>query len=284
MPELSESLLETALKEAKRVLREAGIASWALDSDLLMCYLLSIGREQLITRAKYLLSPVEVERFRTTVEKRRNLMPVSYITNHAEFMGLDFYVDENVLIPRPDTETLVEAAISYINESGARTVLDMCTGSGAIGVSIARCCPNVNVTAADISPEALKIAAANAESNRVSVSCIESNMFEKITGAFDVIVSNPPYISGDEMSALPDNVSKYEPHTALYGGEDGLAFYRILAKGGKYLSPKGKIFAEIGAGQKSSVTDIFIKKSFYLHSALKDLAGLDRTLIFGKNR
>jgi len=265
------------------MLREAGISSWAIDGDILMAHALGWRKESLITRNKHTLSDRERALFDTLIEKRLALMPVAYILNHVEFMGLDFFVDENVLIPRPDTEILVEAAIDHINKNGATAILDMCTGSGAIAISIARFCPNVKVAAADISPAALEVARTNSEKNDVQIDFVESDMFENIDTTFDIIVSNPPYISAREMTELADNVSKYEPHMALYGGEDGLSFYRRLAKAGEYLQDDGVIIIEIGAYQKDAIVDIFIKEGFCLFSAFKDLAGLDRTLIFGKN-
>ncbi|MCL2565259.1 MAG: peptide chain release factor N(5)-glutamine methyltransferase [Defluviitaleaceae bacterium] len=281
---MSNRILENVLKEGKRLLREAGIISWALDADIIMAYVLKISREQLITKNKYTLSIDEFELFHKIIEKRRNFMPIAYIINHVEFMGLDFYIDENVLIPRPDTETLVEAAIKSIMENNVETVLDICTGSGAIGISIAHHCPQIKVTLADISRKALDIARINSEKNSICIDCIESDMFENIEKKFDLIVSNPPYISKNEMAELPENVANYEPHMALYGGEDGLLFYRVLAKSAKnYLTPAGKIFVEIGSTQKNDVIGIFGKENFIPYSSLKDLAGLDRTLIFGKN-
>ena len=276
-------VLEDVLRDAKKILRDAGISSWALDADILICHVLKITREQLIIRNKSVLSDDELELFQKNIEKRRKLMPVAYITNYVEFMGLDFYVDENILIPRPDTEILVEASIKYINENNVKTVLDICSGSGAIGISIARYCPHVKVTALDISRKALDIARINSKRNNVCIDYIESDMFKNVKKTFDIIVSNPPYISQIEMDELPKNVADYEPHMALYGGKDGLSFYKILAESGNYLNSYGKIFIEIGANQKNDIIDIFKKENFILHSALKDLAGLDRTLIFGKN-
>jgi len=275
--------LENTLRRAKDMLREAGISSWALDADILMTYVLKLRREQLITNNKYLLSCGEEKLFWSFVEKRLNSMPVSYITNTVEFMGLNFYINENVLIPRPDTETLVEAAIAYINKSGSKSVLDMCSGSGAMAVSISHYCPDVKVAAADICSKALTVAKKNAESNKAFIDFIKSDMFENVERTFDVIVSNPPYISRKEMAELHKNVADYEPRLALYGGEDGLDFYKVLSKAGKYLNSEGKIFLEIGSTQKNDITEIFASENFYPVSALKDLAGLDRTLIFGKN-
>jgi len=275
--------LEDALRNGKKTLREMGIDSWAIDGNVLMAHALGVRKESLITENRRVLSTEEQEQFNSYIEKRKKLMPVAYITNHAEFMSLDFYVDENVLIPRPDTEILVEAAIEHINKSGAKTVLDMCTGSGAIAVSLAHYCSQVEVTAVDISPSALDVAQKNADKNGVRVNFIQSDMFESTEGKFDIIVSNPPYISGQEMTELSDNVSKYEPHLALFGGYDGLEFYRCLAKAREFMLEKGVIIIEIGAYQKHDIVEIFRESGFCLQLALKDLGGLDRTLIFGEN-
>ena len=275
--------LEDALRDGKKALREAGIDSWSIDGDVLMSHALRMRKESLITENRRVLSTAELEQFSTHIEKRRKLMPVAYIISHIEFMSLDFFVDESVLIPRPDTEILVEAAIEHINKSGAKTVLDMCTGSGSIAISVAHYCPQIKVSAADISQAALKVAKKNADKNGVRIKFTLSDMFESIEGNFDIILSNPPYISGQEMTELPDNVSKYEPHLALFGGDDGLEFYRRLAKSGEYLCEEGVIITEIGAYQKYAIVEIFRKAGFYLRSAFKDLSGLDRTLIFGKN-
>ena len=275
--------LENALRNGKKILREAGITSWAIDGDILMAHTLRMRKESLITENRYSLSAQELELFNSRIEKRQKLMPVAYIINHVEFMSLDFFVNESVLIPRPDTEILVEAAIEHINKSGAKTVLDMCTGSGAIAISIAHYCPQVAVMAVDISRAALDVAKKNADKNGVRINFIVSDMFENIEDKFDIIISNPPYISRQEMTELADNVSKYEPYLALFGGDDGLEFYRSLSKANKYLREESVIIIEIGAYQKNDIVDIFRKEGFYLYSALKDLVGLDRTLIFGKN-
>lgn len=278
------NILENALKDGKQILKTAGISSWALDADVLMAHATKMRREELITNNRYNLPFEELEAFQSFIERRRKLSPIAYITNHIEFMGLDFFVNENVLIPRPDTEILVEAVIKHINESGTEVVLDMCTGSGAIAISIAHYCPKVKVTAVDISQEALEIARLNSEKNNVRIDFIESDMFESVKSSFDIIVSNPPYVSKSEMSLLEANVYDYEPHMALCGGQDGLSYYKILAKARTYLCPEAIMCVEIGAYQKDDVIDIFKEEDFHLKSSLKDLAGLDRVLIFSENR
>jgi len=284
---VAENYLGEILKNAKQRLFRVGISTWALDAEIILAYILDLRKEQLITHDNYVLSPKQLEDFEAAVEKRLNFMPVQYIIKKAEFMGLDFYVDSHVLIPRADTEMLVEAAMDYMKASEAQTLLDICTGSGAIAISLAKYCPGlVKITASDISAKALAVAHVNAVDNGVAekIEFEESNLLENITGLFDIIVSNPPYIREADIKELSANVAAYEPFIALSGGEDGLFFYRKLAEEcGFYLNQNGRIFLEIGYDQAESVTEIFFDQGFCRISLIKDLAGLDRTLIFGKN-
>lgn len=206
--------------------------------------------------------------------------PLQYITHHQEFMNLDFYVDENVLIPQPDTEVLVLQTINIIKqyESGNIKVLDLCTGSGAIAVSIAKVFKNqaVQVYASDISDKALEVAKKNSKKNDVHINFINSNMFENIDEKFDIIVSNPPYIETETIKKLSKDVQQ-EPHIALDGGFDGLEFYKIIASEyEKYLNDNGTLLLEIGYNQKQSVTELFINRNV---ECIKDLAQNDRVII-----
>jgi len=275
--------IQDLIQSGASILKDIGIESFVLDCQLLLAHALGADKQYIILNPNEDVCSEDYAKFQKLIERRANREPLQYIIQKCEFFGMDFYVDENVLVPRPDTEILVEASIKYINENNVKTVLDICSGSGAIGISIARYCPHVKVTALDISRKALDIARINSKRNNVCIDYIESDMFKNVKKTFDIIVSNPPYISQIEMDELPKNVADYEPHMALYGGKDGLSFYKILAESGNYLNSYGKIFIEIGANQKNDIIDIFKKENFILHSALKDLAGLDRTLIFGKN-
>lgn len=206
--------------------------------------------------------------------------PLQYITHHQEFMNLDFYVDENVLIPQPDTEVLVLQTINIIKqyESGNIKVLDLCTGSGAIAVSIAKVFKNqaVQVYASDISDKALEVAKKNSKKNDVHINFINSNMFESIKEKFDIIVSNPPYIETKVINKLSKDVQS-EPYIALDGGEDGLKYYKIIASEyEKYLNDNGTLLLEIGYNQKQSVTELFINRNV---ECIKDLAQNDRVII-----
>ena len=206
-------------------------------------------------------------------------IPVQYITKHQEFYGLDFYVDGNVLIPQPDTEILVEEVIAFAKQfTNEPKIVDMCTGSGAIAIAISK---NIDVEmwASDISKPALEIAKKNALNNKVDIKFIQSDMFEKIKGKFDIIVSNPPYIETQEIEALSREV-KNEPLIALDGGNDGLDFYRILAQNAKkYLNKNGVLAVEIGYNQGEVVNNLFKSCGLVEVYTKKDFAGNDRMVV-----
>lgn len=231
----------------------------------------------------------KINEFKSGLEKLKNNTPIQYITNHQEFMKLDFYVDENVLIPQPDTEILVEEVLKYVEhidktKSSKIKILDLCTGSGAIAVSLAKYIDNCEITATDISNKAIQIAKLNAEKNLVhtKINFIESNMFENIPETqYDIIVSNPPYIETDTINTLSQEVQK-EPHLALDGGYDGLKFYKIIVNSSyNYLSENGKVFLEIGFNQKDKLYDIINNSEHFKNPiCIKDLEQNDRVIIF----
>ena len=209
--------------------------------------------------------------------------PIEHITHQKEFMKLNFYVDENVLIPRQDTEVLVEEVIKIAKKIRAKKILDLCTGSGAIAVSLAKYLENVQLTALDISGKALDIAIANAKNNHVQdkITFIESNLFQDLRQEkYDIIVSNPPYIKRKDMETLDREVKK-EPKLALDGGEDGLDFYRDISnKAYEYLKYGGYICLEIGYDQKEEVMQIIKDKKQYKGTyCKKDLYNHDRVIV-----
>lgn len=209
--------------------------------------------------------------------------PLQYITGVQEFMKFNFIVNKDVLIPQPDTEILVEEVIKIANKMENPIILDLCTGSGAIAVSLAKNIPNAKIIATDISKKALEIAKYNAKLNGVlnSIDFIESNLFNKIKNIkFDVIVSNPPYIATNEIQKLPKDV-RQEPVIALDGGKDGLDFYRkIYDKGNEFLNRQGYICVEIGFNQRESVKRIIEKKQRYVETyCVKDLCENDRVIV-----
>jgi len=218
--------------------------------------------------------------FKKDIECLKAGIPIQYITHHQEFMGLDFYVDSNVLIPQPDTEILVEEVINLSKKN--TKVLDLCTGSGAIGISIAKSIENAEVTMSDISDKALEIVKKNASSNEVIDKCnfVLSDMFENIQDKYDVIVSNPPYIKTEVIKTLDKEVQN-EPNLALDGGEDGLIFYKIIAENAyKYLNEEGILALEIGYDQKDEVVRLLQETEKYTDIyCKKDLSGNDRIVV-----
>lgn len=208
--------------------------------------------------------------------------PLQYITHQQSFWGLDFYVDENVLIPQPDTEIAVERALKILRLRHNQRVLDLCTGSGAIAISVA-VNSNAKVWASDVSEKALEIAKKNAIDNNADVNFILSNMFENINGQFDIIISNPPYIETNTIPTLDLEVQN-EPHLALDGGSDGLDFYRTIANHAPdYLNEDGILILEIGYNQKEAVEDL-LKANFINIETYKDYANNDRVIVAQKSR
>lgn len=205
--------------------------------------------------------------------------PLEYLINRSFFMGLDFYVNKNVLIPRNETEELVELILTHIETTGAKTILDMCCGSGCILISLLAFSIDTEGIGSDISKDAIFISKKNAKQNGVNFRSkfLESNLFECIDRKFDVIVSNPPYISTSQMKELEPSVAYYEPHLALHGGETGLDFYEeIVAQAKNYLNENGSIFFEIGYNQGMKVHDILAKHGYKDIKIQKDYADKDR--------
>ena len=226
---------------------------------------------------------IEAE-FLNCVERLKQGEPVQYIIGKTEFYGLEFNVNSNVLIPQPDTEILVEEVIDIYNKNYSNyneniTILDLCTGSGAIAISLKKNLNNVEVFASDISTKALEIAKKNANKNNTEITFIESDLFENINTKFDIIVSNPPYIERDVLKTLSEEV-KHEPVLALDGGEDGLEFYRKIAKDAKsYLKENGILAIEIGFDQKDSVIKLLEQEGYKDIYSKKDYSGNDRIVV-----
>ena len=251
-------------------------------SKMLLKHLLNVSDSYLIINSDKELEVSVEKKFKENIELLKNGIPLQYITNTQEFMGLSFYVDSNVLIPQPDTEILVEEVLDILKkDSKKNNVLDLCTGSGAIGVSIAKH-SECNVMVSDISKNALEIANKNATTNEVIDKCnfILSDMFENIDEKFDIIVSNPPYIKTQVINTLDKEVQN-EPHLALDGGEDGLNFYRLIAENAyKHLNENGILALEIGYDQKEEVIYLLEKEGQYTDIyCKKDLGNNDRIIV-----
>lgn len=277
------------IKEIRKIAIENLIKSNIEDSNtkisILLQYLLSMSKTEIMLHENMELDETQKEEIFKRVEEIIAGKPIQYITHHQEFMGLDFYVDENVLIPQPDTEILVEETIHMINRKNENIrILDLCTGSGAIAISIenyARDRNIIKIYASDISAEALEIARKNAILNNeeTNIRFIKSNMFENINDKFDIIVSNPPYIETQTIANLSKEVQN-EPHIALDGGADGLDFYRIIAKEAKkHLNRNGWILLEIGYNQKESVSNLLQEEKYENITCIKDLNGNDRVIM-----
>ena len=249
-------------------------------SKMLLKHLLNVTDSHILIHSDEEMREDIVNKFKRNIELLNSGVPLQYITNKQEFMGLNFYVDSNVLIPQPDTEILVEEVINVCKENAK--VLDLCTGSGAIGISIAKNIENSEVTLSDISKKALEIAKKNAISNEVTDKCkfVLSDMFENIQDKFDVIASNPPYIKTKVINTLDKEVQN-EPHLALDGGEDGLYFYKVIAENAyKYLNKNGILALEIGYDQKEEVINLLELEGKYTDIyCKKDLAGNDRIIV-----
>lgn len=248
------------------------------DADFIIAEVLCVKRTELVLIDE--INDTQIEEIQRCANLRLNNVPVDKIFNKAFFFGLEFKVDENVLTPRPESELIVETALKYIKENNYKTVLDLCTGSGCLAISVKKN-SDVEMTATDISQKALTIAKQNAKNLQAEVNFIRSNMFEKIEGAFDLIISNPPYIDTDEIEDLDLEVKEHDPFIALDGGELGLKFYNIIHDNlRKHLNDNGMIIMEIGDEQKDLIISMF--NDFNLVESLEDLAGNDRVLIFKK--
>ena len=277
------------VKELKKIginkLEEYKVDDVIYKAEKLLQYVLNINKVDLIINDNRIVDSKSEKRYLESIEEMIQGKPLQYITHMQEFMKLNFYVDENVLIPQPDTEILVEKVINIIKMDKSVNVLDLCTGSGAIAVSIKKYMEDANVYASDVSKDALNIAKLNAKNNNANIYFIESNMFENIKDLkFDIIVSNPPYIETRELEKLPKDV-QHEPTLALDGGEDGLKFYKIIRdEGYKFLNDNGKILIEIGYNQNKSVTRLFEEDSNYKNiEVYKDLLKIDRVIKIEKS-
>lgn len=269
--------LAAVLQEAENLLLNAGVEEAKLDAWYLAMECFKINRTDYYMNPDREINEEQYTRYKTMIEARAKRIPYQYLTNQQEFMGLPFYVNENVLIPRQDTEILVELAMKHADNAD---ILDMCTGSGCIILSLGKLCKPRSLTAVDISNKALEVAKLNSKKLDVPVTFIESNVFDKVTGTYDIIVSNPPYIPTKVIEQLMPEVKEHEPMLALDGLEDGLHFYRILAKeAGKYLKKSGYIFLEIGHNQGKDVKDLLLDAGFTEVNIVKDLPGLDRVVV-----
>lgn len=268
------------LDEAKKALTKANVPDADIDAWLLMEHCFSITKSFFFLNRRQIAQPKEkIAQYRTFIEQRAARIPLQYLTKTQGFMGLEFSVTPAVLIPRQDTETLVETVLSYTKDKPGATLIDVCTGSGCIAVSLAHYGNFTKVAASDISSDALAVAKKNAADNHASVQFFESDLLEQVPGRFDIIVSNPPYIEDEVIAGLEPEVKDHEPMLALSGGSDGLIFYRRLTETAKdHLNPGGALFVEIGYNQWETVAALFREHGFSNPTLVHDLAGLDRVV------
>lgn len=273
--------IKQTLSKGTIMLKSSNIESPKLKARLLLQYILKKPRQYLIVYDNQEVDKKAQWEYFVNIEKLTKGVPLQHITHTQEFMKMDFYVDENVLIPRPDTEILVEEVIKIAQKIDSPKILDLCTGSGAIAISLKKYIPNAQVYAVDISKKALEIAKKNANRLEANVKFIESNLFDKVKKEkFDIIVSNPPYIKKSDINYLSQEVQK-EPQIALDGGYDGLDFYRKISyQAIDYLKFGSYLCFEIGFDQKEDVMDIINKVEHYTGTyCKKDLCGNDRVII-----
>lgn len=261
-------------------LREALIEEYKLDARYLLEHITGFDLASFFLHAEEEVEDVKADAFFSLIERRRERVPVAYLTGNRAFMGLDFYVNEKVLIPEQDTELLVEETLTV---SAGKRVLDLCTGSGCIAISLMALGEAEEIVATDISKEALLVAEKNLsllnEEQRKKIKLVQGDLFENIEGKFDIIVSNPPYIETEVINTLQPEVSIFEPRLALDGSKDGLLFYRRIAKESRvYLKEEGKLFLEIGSEQAEAVKNLLTLEGFRNLRVIKDLAGLDRVV------
>lgn len=272
-----EKTYKEALADAKRILMDANIAEADLDAWYLLEHMSSISKVEYYLNPNKVLDNEVYHRYLACVRVRSTHVPLQHIIGTQEFMGYQFQVNEHVLIPRQDTECLVEEVMKVANH---KSILDVCTGSGCIILSLSKLCSLTNAVGVDISNEALLVANANARELDADVTFIESDLFEEIHTTFDVIVSNPPYIRTIEIETLMEEVKDHEPLLALDGKEDGLYFYkRIIKESPRYLSSRGYLFFEIGYDQGEAVAKLMMEHGFTNVRIKQDMAGLDRIVL-----
>ncbi len=271
--------LQEAYAYGQEQLKEAEIDDAKLDAWYLLEYVTGISRTMYFLRMNEEMDAQHAKQYYTCLQKRAKHIPLQHITGVQEFMGLEFCVNEHVLVPRQDTEVLVESVMGVLKPG--MEILDMCTGSGCIAISLSKLCKGLLCTGVDVSEKALEMARHNAKKLESDVMMIQSDLFAQVDRRYDVIVSNPPYIRTTVIEELKEEVKFHEPFLALDGKEDGLYFYReIIRTSPGYLKEKGKLYFEIGHDQGKAVTRLMSEAGFTEVAIKKDLAGLDR-VVFG---
>ena len=275
----------TVLNEASKILKVYSIKSPKLDSEIILANVLKLSREQLLLNLNEKISSKDFKLFIKSIKRRKKKEPVAYIIGHKEFWKEKFKVNSNVLIPRPDTEIIVEEVLKTIPLKSSKNILDIGTGSGCIILSILRDRNKCYASALDISIKALKVAKHNAKIQQLEnrIRFINSNIDKFCNGKYDIIISNPPYIKSLNIKKLDDDVRLYEPKLALDGGNDGLSQIReVIKKSSILVKKKGKLFLEIGFDQVNETKKLLLDNKFYVNKIVKDLGKKNRCIISTK--
>ena len=271
--------IREALLHATAALKAASVPDPRMDSELMLAHVLRLSRMEMLLHSGNNLSKEQEQRFSSLLLSRTQRKPLQYLLGTQVFYGLDFQVDSRVLIPRQETETLCEWGINHLRSLKKPNVkaLDLCTGSGAIAITLKHECPHADVTAADLSMDALAVASSNAKLNQTDIRFVQGDLWQPVEGeVFDLILSNPPYIPTHDCDTLQQEVMQ-EPRMALDGGLDGLDFYRRIANGAlSHLSPAGLIAVEVGIGEAQDVAALFTNAGLIDVQIIKDLYGVER--------
>ncbi len=272
-----EETYRKALKEGERLLWEHGVPDPGVDAAALLTYVTGKNRAGLFMVKDDPLPEEERKHYHSLLLERSRRIPLQHLTGEQEFMGLPFYCNENVLIPRQDTETLVETVLKEIRPGD--TILDICTGSGCILISLLKLYPYATGVGVDLSAEALEVAGKNALRNEVKAAFYQSDIFDAVEKKYDIIVSNPPYIPTEIIPKLMPEVRDHDPRMALDGGADGLTFYRrITSEAAEHLHKNGKLFFEVGVGESTEVKAMMEAYGFRSISIVRDYSGNERVV------
>ena len=271
--------IKQAILQAVEAFENAGVPDPRIDAELILCHLTGMSRMSMLMQGATTLTSEQEQRFSSLLLSRTQRKPLQYLLGTQVFYGLDFQVDSRVLIPRQETETLCEWGINHLRSLKKPNVkaLDLCTGSGAIAITLKHECPHADVTAADLSMDALAVASSNAKLNQTDIRFVQGDLWQPVEGeVFDLILSNPPYIPTHDCDALQQEVMQ-EPRMALDGGLDGLDFYRRIANGAlSHLSSDGMIAVEVGISEAQDVASLFTNAGLIDVQIIKDLYGVER--------
>lgn len=270
----------SAYNQAKKALQKAGIESFGFEARQIIRHITGLSNSDIISKYNEQLTPYQQMMYNSVIERRISRYPLQYILGEWSFYGLDFYVGEGVLCPRPDTEVLVDTALDFLKDKQRAKVIDLCSGSGCIAIAVAKN-SDALVTAVEKYDTPFAYLEKNINRNGAKVTAVKQDIYSYAPeDKFDLILSNPPYISAEEMDTV-DAETSYEPDTALYGGEDGLSFYRYIAENWiKHLNKGGMLAVEVGINQASSVSDIFRAAGIKSIGTVNDLSGIQR-VVFG---